>query len=135
VEKQKMTFVAGHADSSRAKYSSDLVLVNGLGFLSGLGPIDLKDDKVPLPEGVEAQMRQIFKNLDAILAASKMDRGNVVSVRINLTNFERLHKRVDAEYLGAFPATKSPARSLVGVSHLPRGTQIEMDFIVSEAKP
>jgi 2-iminobutanoate/2-iminopropanoate deaminase len=130
-----MTIVAGHADSSRAKYSSDLVLVNGLGFLSGLGPIDLKDDKVPLPEGVEAQMRQIFKNLDTILAASKMDRGNVVSVRIHLTNYERLHKRVDAEYLSVFPEGKKTARSFIGVSHLTRGTQIEIDFIVSEAKP
>jgi 2-iminobutanoate/2-iminopropanoate deaminase len=130
-----MTFVAGHAGSSRAKYASDLVLVSGLGFLSGVGPIDLEDDKVPLPEGVEAQMRQIFKNLDTILAASKMDRGNVVSVRIHLTNYDRLHKRVDAEYLSVFPEGKWPARSLIGVSHLTRGTQIEMDFIVSEAKP
>lgn len=130
-----MTFVAGHAGSSRAKYASDLVLVNGLGFVSGVGPIDLEDDKVPLPEGVEAQMRQIFKNLDTILAAARMDRSNVVSVRIHLTNYDRLHKRVDAEYLSVFPEGKSTARSLIGVSHLTRGTQIEMDFIVSEAKP
>jgi 2-iminobutanoate/2-iminopropanoate deaminase len=130
-----MTVVAGHAGSSRAKYASDLVLVNGFGFLSGLGPIDLEDDKVPLPEGVEAQMRQIFKNLDKILAASGMDRSNVVSVRVHLTNYDRLHKRVDAEYLSLFPDGKRTARSLIGVSHLTRGTQIEMDFIVSEAKP
>ena len=39
----------------RAKLHSDIVLVDAWGFVSGLQPIDLQDDKTPLAEMVEDQ--------------------------------------------------------------------------------
>ncbi|HZB91324.1 MAG TPA: RidA family protein [Stellaceae bacterium] len=130
-----MTFIAGRTGSSRAKYASDLVLVNGLGFLSGVGPIDLDNEKAALPEGVEAQTRRIFQNLDKILAAIDLDRRHVVAVRVHLLEFPRLYDRMNVAYAGHFPDRALPARTCVGVSHLTRGAQIEMDFIISQTRP
>ena len=130
-----MAFIAGRAGFSRAQYASDLVLVNGLGFLSGIGPVDLDNEKAPLPEGIEAQTRRIFQNLDKILAAVGLDRRHVVTVRVHLVEFPRLYERMNAVYAGNFPEGALPARTCVGVSHLTRGAQIEMDFVVSEKRP
>jgi len=83
-----MPRIAADPGTVRAALASDIVLAGGWGFLSGLLPIDLADDRVPLPEGVERQA-----------------------------------------------ADRLPARSCVGVSHLPRGAQIAMDFVLSATLP
>jgi enamine deaminase RidA (YjgF/YER057c/UK114 family) len=117
--------------SARAKVGSDIVMLNGWGITSGIGPVDLENDRVPLPEGVEKQTQKILANLDTILKAAGLGRGNVVAVRVSLVEAARLLERMNSAYVGFFPADRMPARSVVGASYLTRGAQVEMDFVVS----
>ena len=121
--------------TNRAGWAADLVLVNGWGMICGLGPIDLEEDRVPLPEGVERQTKKILANLDVLLKRAGLTRANVVAVRIALVEFPRLFERMNAAYAGFFSPDRLPARSCVGVTHLTRGAQIEMDFVLSAMPP
>ena len=127
--------MAANPGAARAALASDIVLVNGWGFISGLSPIDLADDRVPLPEGIERQTRKIFANLDVLLQKAGLAKENVVAVRVSLVEFPRLYERMNEAYAGFFAADRLPARSVVGVSHLPRGAQITMDFVLSATPP
>jgi 2-iminobutanoate/2-iminopropanoate deaminase len=130
-----MPRIAADPGAARAALASDIVLVNGWGFLGGVLPVDLADDRVPLPEGVERQTRKIFANLEALLQPAGLARDNVVSVRVSLVEFPRLYDRMNDAYAGFFAADRLPARSCVGVSHLPRGAQVAMEFVLSATPP
>ena len=108
------------------------VWVDGWGFVSGIGPVDLENAAVALPESVEEQTRRILSNLESILGKRRLGREHVVSVRIHLTDFRRFHERMERAYAGFFSGARQPARSCVGVSALTRGALVEMDFIVKE---
>jgi enamine deaminase RidA (YjgF/YER057c/UK114 family) len=118
-------------NSTRARLSSDIVLVNGWAITSSLGPVDLENDRTPLPEGVEAQTKKILSNLETILKAAGLTRDNVVAVRVYLVEAPRLLERMNAAYIGFFPPDRLPARSLVGATYLTRGAQVEMDFVLN----
>ena len=119
--------VPGSADRKLAR---DLVVAGGLAFVSGVGPVDLANERVPLPEKVEAQVRRIFANLDAILQSAGLGRRNLAFVRIHLVDFERLIERVNTAYLECMGEDPLPARTVVGVTSLTRGALVEMDFVV-----
>jgi 2-iminobutanoate/2-iminopropanoate deaminase len=125
-----MEFIVTREDAARARCSSDLVLVDGWGMIFGVLPIDLGNDRVHLPEQVEAQTRKILANLEAILGTKGFGKEHVVAVRIALVDLPRLQERVEAAYAGFFAADRMPARSLTGVSHLPRGALVAMDFTI-----
>ena len=117
-------------ESERSKLASDVVFAGGLAFVSGVRPVDLANDRVPLPEKVEAQTRKIFANLDQILKAAGRTRGDIAFVRIHLVDFERLIERVNKTYLECIGEGPPPARTAVGVSNITRGALIEMDFVL-----
>ena len=117
-------------DSERSRLASDMVFVGQIGFISGLRPVDLANDRVTIPEKVEAQTRKIFANLDTILNGAGLDRSHVAFVRIHLVDFERLVERVNKTYLECIGEGALPARTIVGVTQLTRGALIEMDFVV-----
>ena len=119
------------AQAARARLASDLVLAGGLGFVSGVLPVDLANDSATLAEFVEDQAQKVLANLETILQAHGMTRHNVVSVRIHLVEYRRFHERLDQAYAGFFAPGRLPARSVVGVSHLPRGALVAMDFVVN----
>jgi enamine deaminase RidA (YjgF/YER057c/UK114 family) len=129
--KSETTFFQASGQARRAKFASDMVLHDGWGYISGLGPVDLENDSSPLPEGVENQVLRIFANLKRILADNGVSPGQVISVRVHLVEFPRLFERMNAVYLGFFQDQRLPARSCIGVSDLTRGAQVEMDFVVS----
>src|SRR5687767_623954 len=116
--------------SARSRLAADVVLLGELGFISGVRPVDLADDRTPIPEKIEAQTRKIFENLDEILKAAGLERRHIAFVRIHLVDFERLIERVDKTYVACFGEGPLPARTAVGVSQLTRGVLIEMDFVV-----
>jgi enamine deaminase RidA (YjgF/YER057c/UK114 family) len=127
--------IAANPGAARAALASDIVIVNGWGFIAGLSPIDLADDRVPLPEGIERQTRKVFANLEVLLQKAGLATENVVAVRVSLVEFPRLYERMNEAYAGFFAAGRLPARSVVGVSHLPRGAQVAMDFVLSATPP
>jgi 2-iminobutanoate/2-iminopropanoate deaminase len=130
-----MPYFPAPTHTARARHGSDIVIAGGWGFISGLGPIDLDDDRTPLPEGIERQTRKILANLERLLAAAGLAKQNVVSVRVSLVEYPRLYDRMNAAYAGFFDPELLPARSAVGVAHLTRGAQVEMDFVLSTTAP
>jgi 2-iminobutanoate/2-iminopropanoate deaminase len=121
-------FVAVSRNAARAQFASDLVVFDGWAIAAGVLPVDLANDRVHLPEQVEAQTRQVLANLETILKTRGLRKEQVVSVRIALVDLPRLEERMETAYAGFFAADRLPARSLIGVSHLPRGALIAMDF-------
>jgi enamine deaminase RidA (YjgF/YER057c/UK114 family) len=126
-----MNVITVNEHSSRARVGSDIALVNGWGMTSGLGPVDLENDRVPLPEGIERQTKKVLSNLETLLKAAGMGRQNVVAVRVYLVDAPRLLERLNAAYEGFFASDRMPARTVIGVHHLTRGSQVEMDFVLA----
>jgi enamine deaminase RidA (YjgF/YER057c/UK114 family) len=125
-----MEFISTREDAARARLASDLVLVDGWGFVAGLLPIDLDNDRTPLPEQVEAQTRKVLANLERILETAALGRETVVAVRIALVDLPRLFERMASAYAGFFATDRLPAMSCVGAVALPRGALVAMDVMV-----
>lgn len=121
-------FIATSRNAARSRYASDLILIDGWGIVSGVLPIDLANDRVHLPEQIEVQTRKVLANLDTLLKTRGLGKEHVIAVRIALVDLPRLEERMETAYAGFFAADRLPARSLIGVSHLPRGALIAMDF-------
>jgi reactive intermediate/imine deaminase len=78
---------------------------------------------------IEAQVRRVFENLKAIVAAAGASFDDVVKVSvflIDLSHFALVNK-IMAEYF----RQPYPARAAVGVAALPRGAQVEVECIVA----
>ena len=76
---------------------------------------------------IEAQTEQVFRNLEAVLAAAGASLADVVKTTVfvkNLNDFARLN----AVYERHFGAHK-PARSTVEVARLPRDVLVEIEAI------
>lgn len=105
---------------------SQAVRAGGTLFLSGQTPIDPATGT--LIEGdITAQARQVFRNLEAVLAAAGCDFGDVVRVGIYLTdlaNFAAVN-----EVMREYCREPFPARSTIGVAALPLGAEVEIDLI------
>jgi 2-iminobutanoate/2-iminopropanoate deaminase len=127
-------FVTVAADSARSRLASDVVIAGELAFVSGVRAVDLSNDRVPLPEKVEAQIEKIFANLQVILQAAGLERRNIVAVKVYVIDLERLFERVNTAYLRGIGDAPLPARTFVGVTQLTRGAQVEMDFVVRTGK-
>jgi enamine deaminase RidA (YjgF/YER057c/UK114 family) len=125
---------SAHPGSPRARLASDVATVNDWTVLLGVLPIDLKNERTPLPEIIEDQTMKVFENMDALLATAALGRENVVAVRVSLTDFDRLYERMNAAYAGCFPETRVPLRTCVGVTRLRRGALVEMDFYAIASK-
>jgi 2-iminobutanoate/2-iminopropanoate deaminase len=110
---------------------SQAVRVGDLVFVAGQPGIDLGPSSDPatakaVPGGFEAEMRQAFRNLDAVLKAAGSGLEHVVKTTTFLTDLENgeAANRLYAEY---FP-TNPPARSSPIVK-LPRGLLISIEAI------
>jgi 2-iminobutanoate/2-iminopropanoate deaminase len=123
-------FLSLNQGSARANVTSDIVLTEGWAIIAGQLPIDLRDDRVALPDGIEGQTKKILANLEILLAEAGLRREDVVSVRVSLVDFPRLYERMNAAYAGFWPPDRLPARSAVGATALPRGALVAMDFTV-----
>ena len=92
------------------------------------GQIALHPTTGELEQGpMEAQIRRVFDNLKAILAAAGADFSHVAKLNVFLTDLAHfaLLNKIMAEYF----KEPYPARAAIGVATLPRGAQVEMDCI------
>jgi 2-iminobutanoate/2-iminopropanoate deaminase len=105
---------------------SHAVEVDGWLFLTGQMPI-AADGSVP--EGIEAQTRMVFDNLNAVLTRLDASLREVVSARVFLTDFQAHYERMNAVYTTYFDPHRFPARTCIGVTGLARGCLVEIDFI------
>ena len=105
---------------------SQAVRSGNLLFLSGQIPLDPATGEL-VQGDFSSQVRRVFDNLKAVLAAAGATFAHVTRATVYLTdlgNFQTLNG-IYAEYFGEH----KPARSTVGVASLPRGTTVEIDLI------
>ncbi|NIM15291.1 MAG: hypothetical protein GTO45_39055 [Candidatus Aminicenantes bacterium] len=95
-------------------------------FLSGQVGLDLETMKL-VDGGVEAQAKQIFKNIKAVLAEAGATLQNVVKATVFLKDMADF-KRVNEVYAQHFEPP-FPARSAVAVRELPLSVDIEIEVI------
>jgi len=95
-------------------------------FLSGQIPIEPTSGEV-LSGSVEAQTRQVLKNLQAVLEEAGATLKDVVKTTVYLTDLSAF-AGMNSVY-GEFFSAPYPARATVGVSALPKGSGVEIDAI------
>ena len=110
---------------SQAIRTGDLIFVTAQ---TGRDP-----DTGKLEEGLEAQTRRMFSNLDAILNAAGCSPADIVKVTLLLANIKDF-KAVDQIYSAWLPGlgvTPLPARTAFAAAALPAGALVMMDIIAA----
>jgi reactive intermediate/imine deaminase len=107
---------------------SQAVRVGNTIWVSGQIPLDPRTKEL-VKGDMEAQVRQVFENLKAIVAAAGAGLDDVVKATVFLVDLSHfgLVNKVMAEYF----REPYPARAAVGVASLPRAAQIEVECIVA----
>lgn len=106
---------------------SQAIRVGETVYLSG--QIPLVPETMELVEGdMEAQIRRVFDNLQAVAHAAGGDMGEIVKLNVFLTDLAHfpLINQVMADYF----RQPFPARAAIGVAALPKGADVEMDAIM-----
>jgi 2-iminobutanoate/2-iminopropanoate deaminase len=113
-----------NAPSAIGTYSQ-AVLADKFLYISGQIPLDPKS--MDLVEGTNNQIRQVFKNILAILEEANMDFSNIIKLNVLLDNLENfsLVNEIMAEIL----VEPYPARAAYEVSKLPKNSSIEIETI------
>ncbi len=104
---------------------SQAIITNGFMFCSGQIPINPETGEIP--EGVEAQAHQVFKNIKNLLEAggSSIDKVVKTSVFIkDMNDFAKINE-IYAQYF----TEDFPARSCVEVARLPKDVLLETEVI------
>ena len=106
---------------------SQAVKIDNTVYLSG--QIPLVPETMELVEGdMRTQITQVFNNLTAVAKASGGSLADVVKLNIYLTDLD--HFPLVNEVMSEFFSQPYPARAAVGVSELPRASQVEMDAVL-----
>ena len=108
---------------------SHAVQSDGWLFVTGQMPFVDTSVDTPYPDGIEAQTRQVMKNLQTVLSGCGFGWDEVLSVRIFLRHFDEDYDAMNAVYASYFPPGRRPARTCVGVNGLAKGARIEIDLI------
>jgi 2-iminobutanoate/2-iminopropanoate deaminase len=107
---------------------SHAVETDGFVFVTGQMP-DAPAAPGVLPEGVEAQTRNVMANLSTVLAGLGLGLEHVVMARVYLTRFKQDYAAMNAVYRAYFAEGRLPARTCVGVTGLAYDALIEIDMI------
>jgi 2-iminobutanoate/2-iminopropanoate deaminase len=107
---------------------SHAVEVDGFIFVTGQMP-DTPETPGVLPEGIEAQTRNVVSNLRTVLAGLDLGLEHVVMARIYLSRFSQDYEAMNRVYRGFFSEGRLPARTCVGVTGLAYEALIEIDLI------
>jgi reactive intermediate/imine deaminase len=93
------------------------------------GQIALDPDEAQLvgDGDIEAETRQVLKNLDAVLEKAGASRGDVVKATVYLADMSEF-STMNQVYAAFFEGLVPPARATVQVAALPKGARVEIDF-------
>jgi 2-aminomuconate deaminase len=114
--------------------------VGDLLFLSGVGPRTPGSNAIPgnvhdadgrlIAYDIEAQCRQVFANVRAVLEASGAQWQDLVDVTVFLTDMARDFAAYNRIYAEHFPdPTSAPCRTTLGITALPTPIAIELKCI------
>jgi len=95
-------------------------------FLSGQIPIDPSTGEL-ISGNVEAQTKQVLRNIEELLKAAGLGPQNVVKSTVYLKDLSTF-AQMNGVY-GGFFAPPYPARSTVEVKDLPKGSMVEIDVM------
>ena len=104
------------------------VIANGWLYCSGQIPLDPVTGLMVGEGDIEAETRQVLKNLNAVLDAAGASPSQVVKTTIYLIDLNDFDK-VNLLYSETFSGENSPARACVQVAALPKGALVEIDSI------
>lgn len=107
---------------------SQAIVHGGLVWCSGQIALDPATGQV-VEGGVDAQAKQVLKNLDAVLSAAGSDRTRVLRTTVYLRDMADF-AAVNAVYAAFFGDTR-PARATVAVAGLPRDVRVEIDCVAA----
>ncbi len=96
-------------------------------YCSGQLALDPDDAKMLGGGDIEAETRQVLRNLDAVLEEAGASRGDVVKATVYLTDMNEFSK-MNQVYAEFFEGLVPPARATVQVAALPKGAKVEIDF-------
>jgi reactive intermediate/imine deaminase len=107
---------------------SQAVKVGQTVYLSG--QIALVPETMEMVEGdIEAQIRRIFDNLQAVARAAGGSLADVVKLNVFLTDLG--HFPVVNQVMADYFDEPYPARAAIGVAALPKDAGVEMDAVMS----
>jgi 2-iminobutanoate/2-iminopropanoate deaminase len=109
-------------------YSQGIIL-NGLLFTAGVGPVDPASGRI-VGASIEEQTHQVMKNLGAILNAAGLTYADVVKSTVHLQDLARDFAGFNETYQQYF-SEPFPVRTTVG-SDL-KDILVEIDFIAGKA--
>jgi reactive intermediate/imine deaminase len=93
------------------------------------GQIALNPATMQLVSGdIEAEIRQVFENLEAVAAAAGGSLANAVKVTVFLTDLAHFAKV--NEIMATYCPQPYPARAAVGVAQLPKGARVEIECVL-----
>lgn len=101
---------------------------DGFIFVTGQMP-DQPGSKGVLPEGIEAQTRNVMANLQVVLTGIGLTFDDVLMTRAYLTQFKADYAAFNAVYQTYFVPERLPARTCVGTTGLAYDALVEIDFI------
>jgi len=104
---------------------SPAIITGDLVYTSGQIGIDSKSGQ--LAEGFEAQLEQVFKNLETVLEASGSSINHVVKATVflaDMNDYNKLNELYPKKFKG-----DPPARTTVQVARLPRDARIEIEVV------
>ena len=124
---QKQSIRTDNAPQPVGPYSQGVV-AQGLVFVAGQVGLDPTTSKL-VEGGLEKEVPQIMKNIQAILAAHGLNLTHVVNTTIFIKDLAQFGK-VNNLYASYF-TSDFPARTTVGVSAIPAGGAIEIAVIAA----
>lgn len=118
-----------HTDNAPAAIGAYSQATLAEGFLFTSGQLGLVPATGELAEGVEAQARQAFANLEAICGAAGTKLANAVKITIFLADINEF--AVVNKVMTEVMAAPFPARSCFAVAALPKGGRVEIEAVVT----
>ena len=106
---------------------SQAVKVDDTVYISGQIPLDPTSMEI-VEGGIEAEIKRVFDNLQAVAEAAGGSLADVVKLNIFLTdlgNFPTVN-----ELMATYFQQPYPARAAIGVAALPKGVGVEMDAVL-----
>jgi 2-iminobutanoate/2-iminopropanoate deaminase len=123
----KKIIATNNAPAAIGPYSQAVEL-NGTLFISGQIPVNPATGE--MPQGIEAQTRQVLKNIGAILEADGLTYNDVVKTTVMIANMADF-AAMNAVYAEFFTQDK-PARVCFQAAALPKNALVEIEAIAGK---
>ena len=123
---QREILATNKAPAAVGTYSQG-VKHNGVWYFSGQIGLDLSGN---MREGFDAQLEQVFLNIDGLLAGAGITRAHILKTTVFMTDLSQFGK-VNEAYTKFFQAPY-PARSTIQVPALPKGALFEVEVIAAQ---